>query len=131
MFDVACISILMLCVHKRFDLKYKFKISRPKYLFLWCLFLTKKWVQNGVYRNEIFFLLWDWLKVRQVAPFCTTYRCLLLRLQSTATQIIISINMFICVKYYIVWNQFFIKIYVKVMTKGFIFKFDLNMKHPS
>ena len=42
-------------VYKRFDVKYKFKISRPKYIFLWCLFLTKKWIQNWVYKNVFFF----------------------------------------------------------------------------
>ena len=42
-------------MYKRFDVEYKSEISRPKYLFLWCLFLTKKWVENGVYRNEGFF----------------------------------------------------------------------------
>ena len=42
-------------MYKRFDVEYKFKISRSKYLFLWCLFLTKKSVQNGVYRNSFFF----------------------------------------------------------------------------
>ena len=56
MFDVAYISIFDV-VCKRFDVEYKFKISRPKYLFLWCLFLTKKWVQNGVYRNVFFFTM--------------------------------------------------------------------------
>ena len=33
MFDVACISIFDV-VCKRFDVEYKFKISRLKYLFL-------------------------------------------------------------------------------------------------
>ena len=35
-------------------------------------------------------------------------------LQPTAKQITISINIFICFKYYTVWNQSFIKIHVKV-----------------
>ena len=42
-----CISI--------FDFTCKYKISRPKHLFLWCLFLTIKKIQKGVYRNEGFF----------------------------------------------------------------------------
>ena len=42
-------------VRRSFDVEYKFKISGPKYLFLWCLVLTKKWVQNSVYRNGFFF----------------------------------------------------------------------------
>ena len=49
-----CISI--------FYVVCKIKISRSKYLFLWCLFNYKKGlkrVPNGVYRNEGFFLLWD------------------------------------------------------------------------
>ena len=46
---VVCISI--------FDVAYKFNISGPKYLFLWCLFLAIKWVQNGVNRNGGVFLL--------------------------------------------------------------------------
>ena len=45
------------------------------------------------------------------------FPCLLSPLQVTATQIIISINIFICFKYYTVWNQFFIKMHVKVLTK--------------
>ena len=59
-------------VYKRFDVEYKFKINKPKYLFLWCLFLTKKWVQNRVYRKGRLFLLWDWYEVCQVGPFYTT-----------------------------------------------------------
>ena len=49
-FDI-CISV--------FDIVYKFKINRPKFLFLWCIFLTKKRVQKGVYRNDGLFLLLD------------------------------------------------------------------------
>ena len=49
-----CISI--------FAVVYKFKISRPKYFFLWCLFLTIKTVQKGVYRNGGVFLQWDYIK---------------------------------------------------------------------
>ena len=41
---------------RRFDVEYKFKISKLKYLFQ-CLFLTKKWVPNGVYRNGFFFTM--------------------------------------------------------------------------
>ena len=49
--------------YKHFDIAYKFKISRPKYLSLWCLFLTIKWVQKGVYGKGEIFLLWDRLKM--------------------------------------------------------------------
>ena len=42
-----CISV--------FNIVYKFKIVRSKYLFLWCLFLSMKRVQKGVYRNGVFF----------------------------------------------------------------------------
>ena len=45
-------------------------------------------------------------------------------LQSTATQITISINMFICFKYYTMWNQFFlIKIHV---NSFFLLKYTLR-----
>ena len=71
MFNVACISILMLWCISVFDVEYKFKISKPKYLFL-CLFLTKKWAQNGVYRKGRFYLLWDWYEVCQTNPFYNT-----------------------------------------------------------
>ena len=40
------VSIMPLFLYKYFDVGYKFKISRPKYLFLWCIFLTIKWVQK-------------------------------------------------------------------------------------
>ena len=50
-------------------------------------------------------------------------------LKASATHIILYINIFICFKYYIIWNQFFkIKIHVKEFFK---FKFDLNMNHRS
>ena len=39
--------------------------------------------------------------------------------QSTATQITTSTNRFTCSKYYPVWNQFLIKINVKVLIKDF------------
>ena len=51
----------------------------------------------------------------------------LLHLQSTATQITISINIFICFNYYTVISQFFTNIHVNV----FILKLDLNVKHGS
>ena len=37
-FDVA---------YKPFDVKYKFRIGSPEYLFLWCLVLAVKWIQKG------------------------------------------------------------------------------------
>ena len=43
-----------------------------------------------------------------------SFPCLPSLLQPTAKQITISINIFICFKYYTAWNQFFIKIHVKV-----------------
>ena len=61
-FDVLCISVLMLNISLR--------LAGLNIYF--CLFLAKKWVQNWVHRNGFFFLLWDWLKMRQVAPFYTT-----------------------------------------------------------
>ena len=56
-----------------------------------------------------------------------TLHLLLLLLQSTATQITISINICIYFKYYTVLSQFFIKILVSVLYSSFI----LNMKHCS
>ena len=47
---------------------------------------------------QIFFL-WKFIKT-------SVFPCLLSLLQSTATQITFSINIFICFKYYTVWNQF-------------------------
>ena len=58
------ISVLMLL--------YKCKINGSKLSFLWYLFLTKKRVQKGVYRNEGLFLLWDRIKVHQTNRFYTT-----------------------------------------------------------
>ena len=60
--------------------------------------------------------------------FINTFRpSLLSLLQSTATQVSISINIFICFKHYTVWNQFFllkyaIKIRVKVLHIQICFK---------
>ena len=48
----------------------------------------------------------------------------------TATQIAISVNMSICVKYYTVWNQFFIKIHVKVKTKDFYIQIWFKYETP-
>ena len=38
-------------MYRFFDVKSKFKISMPKYLFLWCLFLTIKWIQKRIHKN--------------------------------------------------------------------------------
>ena len=37
-------------------------------------FLTKKWTQERVHRNERFFLPWDSYGVCQVGPFITTQK---------------------------------------------------------
>ena len=63
-FDVVCISVLMLNI--------SLKLAGLNIYFYDVFFLAIKWVQNGVYRNEGFFLLWDWYEVRQVATFYTT-----------------------------------------------------------
>ena len=45
-------------MYKYFDIAYKFEISRPKYLFLWCLFLTIKRVQKrGIWKGGDFFTM--------------------------------------------------------------------------
>ena len=54
MFDVVYKHHVVVCI-SIFNVAYKFKISRPKYLFLRCLFLTIKRVQKGVYTNDCFF----------------------------------------------------------------------------
>ena len=59
-----------------FNVEYKFKISRPKYLFLWGLFLTIKWVQKGVYRTGEFFLLWNTIEIVSDAPIIHYYHTL-------------------------------------------------------
>ena len=72
MFCCVCISILMLCMCiSVFNVAYKFKIRRPKYLFLWCFFFNYKRVQKGVYRNDGVFLLWDRIKLSQTYRFYT------------------------------------------------------------
>ena len=57
MFD-AMYKHYAVILHKYFHVAYKFKISWPIYLFLCCLFLTKKQVYgNGIYGNGREFLL--------------------------------------------------------------------------
>ena len=53
------------------------------------------------------------------------FPCPLLLLQSTTTQITISMNIFIC---YIQFKSVFL---LKYMVKSVIFKFNLNVKHRS
>ena len=64
---MLCISIMLLFLYKYFDVAYKFKISRPKYLFLWCLFLTIKKVQKrGIWKGRDFFsmrFIWSVLEL--------------------------------------------------------------------
>ena len=57
---MLCISITLLFLYKYFDVGYKFKISRPKYLFLWCFFFNYKMGSKkgymemaGLFRLEI------------------------------------------------------------------------------
>ena len=52
---------------------------------------------------QIFFP-WKYIKTSLIK---TGFPCLLSLLQSTAMHITISINIFICFKYYALWNQFF------------------------
>ena len=54
------------------------------------------------------------------------FPCLLALLQSTAAQITISINFYLFVSNII---QYEISVFIKVLTKVFLFKFDLNVKH--
>ena len=70
---MLCISVFSVVCISFFDVAYKFKISRPKYLFLWCLFLTIKWVQKRVHRKRVFFLLWNFIEMHQTDHFYATY----------------------------------------------------------
>ena len=70
---MLCVSVFDI-VYKYFYDVYKFKISRPKYLFLWCLFLAIKWVQKGVYRKGVGGgLLWDEYEVCKINLYSSTY----------------------------------------------------------
>ena len=68
-----------------FDVGYKFKINRPKYLFLWCLFFSDKWVQKRVYGNAKEFFPCDFMKASQTNHYYTT--CVQLYQKVTPTQV--------------------------------------------
>ena len=72
MFDVVCISVFNVVCISIFNVAYRFKISWPKYLFLWCLFWTIKWVQKGVYRKRgVFFTM----RLIEIVPGCSMIYC--------------------------------------------------------
>ena len=62
---ILCISITLLLLCMYLDVAYKFKISRPKYLLLSCLFLTITWVQKrGTWKWWGFFIVRSYKVVR-------------------------------------------------------------------
>ena len=60
MIHVVCINVFNVMCISVFNVAYKFKISRPKYLFSMMSFFSykmgSKWVQNGIYRKGFFLL---------------------------------------------------------------------------
>ena len=50
------------------------------------------------------------------------------KVNSHAGNYFYKINIFICLKYYTVWNQFLLKYMLKFWPKFLIFKFDLNVE---
>ena len=58
MFDVACINIDVVCISVLM-LNISLRLAGLNIYFYDVFFLAIKWVQNGVYRNERLFLLWD------------------------------------------------------------------------
>ena len=55
-------------LYKYFDVEYKFKINRPKYLFLWCLFFSDKMGSKKGYMEMLksFFLATLWKRPRWI-----------------------------------------------------------------
>ena len=60
-------------VYNPFDVKCKFRIGSPKYLFLWCLILAVKWIKKRVSGNDWKLLPWDSYRVRQTNHLYTIH----------------------------------------------------------
>ena len=72
MFNVACISIFDVVCISVLILNISLRLAGLNIHFYDVFFLAIKSLHKGVHRNGGVFLLWDWLKVRGVAPFYTT-----------------------------------------------------------